>query len=72
LPEGRSPSLQEARCASLRADERRPASGLAPASVDDRLVVSHCDDTVASLGDVDDSVVWTADSPAYPFGSVVV
>ena len=37
-----------------------------------RLVVSHYDDDRISLVDVADGIVWTADTPAYPFGSVVV
>ncbi|VTT86369.1 hypothetical protein DM2_2407 [Halorubrum sp. DM2] len=49
-----------------------PAPGLAAASINDRLVVSHYDDNVVSLVDVDDGVVWTAETPEYPFGSVVV
>ena len=37
-----------------------------------RLVVSHYDDDRISLVDVADGTVWTADTPAYPFGAVVV
>ena len=49
------------------------ASGLAVAPVGgDRLVVSHYDDDRISLVDVADGTVWTADTPAYPFGAVVV
>ena len=36
------------------------------------LAVSHYDDDRVSLVDVDAGTVWSADSPAYPFGSVVV
>ncbi|WP_123620974.1 YncE family protein [Halorubrum sp. CSM-61] len=39
---------------------------------DGRLAVSHYDDDRVSLVDVDSGTVWTAESPAYPFGSVVV
>ena len=50
-----------------------PAPGLAATPVGDgRLVVSHYDDDQVSLVDVESGAVWTADSPAYPFGSVVV
>jgi hypothetical protein len=34
--------------------------------------VSHYDDDRISLVDVADGTVWTADTPAYPFGAVVV
>ena len=37
-----------------------------------RLLVSHYDDDRISLVDVADGTVWTADTPAYPFGAVVV
>ncbi|WP_241990590.1 YncE family protein [Halorubrum sp. CGM5_25_10-8B] len=37
-----------------------------------RLVASHYDDDRISLVDVADGTVWTADTPAYPFGAVVV
>ncbi|EMA69099.1 hypothetical protein C461_05692 [Halorubrum aidingense JCM 13560] len=54
-----------------------PAPGLVATPVreptrSDRLVVSHYDDDRISLVDVDDGAVWTAETPAYPFGSVVV
>lgn len=39
---------------------------------DRRLAVSHYDDDRVSLVDVESGTVWTAESPAYPFGSVVV
>ena len=49
------------------------APGLAAAPVGGgRFVVSHYDDDRISLVDVADGTVWTADTPAYPFGSVVV
>jgi DNA-binding beta-propeller fold protein YncE len=37
-----------------------------------RLAVSHYDDDRVSLVDVEAGTVWTTDSPACPFGSVVV
>jgi len=49
-----------------------PASGLVATRVGDRLVVSHYDDDRVSLLDVADGPVWTAETGAYPFGSVVV
>ena len=49
-----------------------PAPGLVATRVGDRLVVSHYDDDRISLVDVADGTVWTAETPAYPFGSVVV
>ncbi|EMA59386.1 YncE family protein [Halorubrum kocurii] len=50
-----------------------PAPGLAATPVGDgRLAVSHYDDDRVSLVDVESGPVWTADSPACPFGSVVV
>ncbi|WP_418285117.1 YncE family protein [Halorubrum sp. DTA46] len=54
-----------------------PAPGLVGTPVDladgrRRLVVSHYDDDRVSLVDLGDGVVWTAETPAYPFGSVVV
>ncbi|WP_435073615.1 YncE family protein [Halorubrum sp. HHNYT27] len=49
-----------------------PAPALAATRVDDRLVVSHYDDDLISLVDLADGPVWTAETPAYPFGSVVV
>ncbi|WP_144920468.1 hypothetical protein [Halorubrum salsamenti] len=50
-----------------------PAPGLVATPVDDgRLAVSHHDDDRVSLVDVESGTVWSADSPAYPFGSVVV
>ena len=49
------------------------AAGLAAVSVGGgRLAVSHYDDDRISLVDVADGTVWTADTPAYPFGAVVV
>lgn len=50
-----------------------PAPGLVATPVGEgRLAVSHYDDDRVSLVDIDSGTVWTADSPAYPFGSVVV
>ncbi len=49
-----------------------PAPGLVATRAGDRLVVSHYDDDRISLVDVADGTVWTAETPAYPFGSVVV
>ncbi|MFD1569232.1 hypothetical protein ACFR9T_01275, partial [Halorubrum laminariae] len=49
-----------------------PAPGLVATRVGDRLLVSHYDDDLVSLVDVEAGPVWTAESPAYPFGSVVV
>lgn len=49
-----------------------PAPGLVATRAGDRLVVSHYDDDLVSLVDVADGTVWTAEAPAYPFGSVVV
>ncbi|MFC7187220.1 YncE family protein [Halorubrum yunnanense] len=49
-----------------------PAPGLVATRVGDRLVVSHYDDDRISLVDVADGTVWTAETPAYPFGSVVI
>jgi len=50
-----------------------PAPGLvATPAGDGRLAVSHYDDDRVSLVDVDSGTVWTAESPAYPFGSVAV
>jgi DNA-binding beta-propeller fold protein YncE len=49
-----------------------PASGLVASRVGDRLVVSHYDDDRISLVDLADGPVWTVETPAYPFGSVVV
>lgn len=49
-----------------------PAPGLVATRVGDRLVVSHYDDDRISLVDVADGTVWTAETSAYPFGSVVV
>ena len=49
-----------------------PAPGLVATRVEDRLVVSHYDDDRISLVDVAGGTVWTAETPAYPFGSVVV
>lgn len=37
-----------------------------------RIAISHYDDDRVSLVDVESGTVWTAKSPAYPFGSVVV
>lgn len=49
------------------------APGLAAVPVGGgRLVVSHYADDRVSLVDVADGTVWTTDSPAYPFGAVVV
>ncbi|TKX55551.1 hypothetical protein EXE42_03540 [Halorubrum sp. SP3] len=49
------------------------APGLVAAPVGGgRLLVSHYDDDRISLVDVADGTVWTADTPAYPFGAVVV
>jgi len=48
------------------------APGLVATAVGDRLVVSHYDDDRISLVDIESGTVWTADSPSYPFGSVVV
>lgn len=49
------------------------APGLVATPVGDRrLAVSHYDDDRVSLVDVESGTVWTAESPAYPFGSVVV
>ncbi|MFC7324450.1 YncE family protein [Halorubrum rutilum] len=49
-----------------------PAPGLVATRVGDRLVVSHYDDDRVSLVDVEAGPVWTAETGAYPFGSVVV
>ncbi|MDZ5810023.1 YncE family protein [Halorubrum sp. AD140] len=49
-----------------------PAPGLVATRVGDRLVVSHYDDGLISLVDVDGGAIWTAETAAYPFGSVVV
>ena len=49
-----------------------PAPGLVATRAGDRLVVSHYDDDRISLVDVAEGTVWTAETPAYPFGSVVV
>jgi len=49
-----------------------PAPGLVATRVGDRLLVSHYDDDLVSLVDVETGPVWTAESPAYPFGSVVI
>ncbi|WP_128906069.1 YncE family protein [Halorubrum amylolyticum] len=50
-----------------------PAPGLVATPVGGgRLAVSHYDDDRVSLVDVDGGTVWSADAPAYPFGSVVV
>jgi len=50
-----------------------PAPGLVATPVGGgRLAVSHYDDDRVSLVDVESGTVWTADTPAYPFGSVVV
>lgn len=49
-----------------------PAPGLVATRVGDRLVVSHYDDDRISLVDVAEGTVWTAETPACPFGSVVV
>ncbi|EMA63684.1 YncE family protein [Halorubrum lipolyticum] len=50
-----------------------PAPGLvATPAGEGRVAVSHYDDDSVSLVDVESGPVWTADSPAYPFGSVVV
>ncbi|OYR41263.1 hypothetical protein DJ82_05675 [Halorubrum sp. Ib24] len=49
-----------------------PAPGLAATRVGDRLVVSHYDDDRVSLVDVSRGPIWTAETGAYPFGSVVV
>jgi len=49
------------------------APGLAAVPVGGgRLVVSHYDDDRISLVDVAEGTAWTADTPAYPFGAVVV
>lgn len=48
------------------------APGLVATRVDDRLVVSHYDDDRVSLVDVEAGTIWTANSPEYPFGSVVI
>ena len=48
------------------------APGLAATRIDDRLVVSHYDADRVSLVDAEAGTVWTADSPEYPFGSVVI
>ncbi|WP_144798742.1 YncE family protein [Halorubrum depositum] len=49
-----------------------PAPGLVATRVGDRLVVSHYDDDRVSLVDVAEGTIWTAETGAYPFGSVVV
>jgi len=54
-----------------RVETAAPGLVATPAG-DGRLAVSHYDDDRVSLVDVDSGTVWTADSPAYPFGSVVV
>lgn len=67
-----------ARLRSLGGDAiETPAPGLVATRVGGangpaRLVVSHYDDDVLSLVDVDTGTVWTAETPAYPFGAVVV
>ncbi|WP_197431174.1 YncE family protein, partial [Halorubrum sp. CBA1125] len=48
------------------------APGLSATTAGDRLVVSHYDDDAVSVVSVTAGTVWTADSPAHPFGSVVV
>ncbi|PHQ38945.1 hypothetical protein DJ69_08810 [Halorubrum persicum] len=50
-----------------------PAPGLVATPVGEgKLAVSHYDDDRVSLVDIGSGTVWTATSPAYPFGSVVV
>jgi len=48
------------------------APGLVATPVGGRLAISHYDDDRVSLVDVEAGTVWTTDSPACPFGSVVV
>ena len=63
----------EARVRSLDGETvATPAPGLVATRVGDRLLVSHYDDDLVSLVDVETGPVWTAESPAYPFGSVVI
>ncbi|GAB7008331.1 YncE family protein [Halorubrum trueperi] len=54
-----------------------PAPGLVATRVDPgdrpaRLVVSHYDDDLLSLVDVESGTVWTVETPAYPFGTAIV
>ena len=67
----------DAEAARLRSLDGRvvdtSAPGLAAVPVGGRrLVISHYDDDRISLVDVGSGTVWTADTPAYPFGAVVV
>ncbi|GAB3697334.1 YncE family protein [Halorubrum pallidum] len=63
----------DARVRSLGGDAvETSAPGLVATRVGDRLLVSHYDDDQVSLVDVETGPVWTAESPAHPFGSVVV
>ena len=67
----------DAEVAGLRSLDGRVVDTAAPGLVatpvgGGRLVVSHYDDDRVSLVDVAEGPVWTADTPAYPFGAVVV
>ena len=65
---------EAARLRSLNGDVvETSAPGLVAAPVGGgRLVVSHYENDRISLVDVANGTVWTADTPAYPFGAVVV